>query len=77
LAGQDADSFLEKHASGGEGDEGLEQGRISLSRSHPLRGHGILVVPFPDRRETFLLCPPNPVITYITLPDLATWPKQG
>jgi hypothetical protein len=83
LAGQDASFFLDKHASGdwGEGDHarnerGLREGSMALSKYRTLRGHEILVVTFPARQETFLFCPPNSVIKYVPLPDLAVWRQK-
>ena len=84
LAGQDAEFFLAKHAWGdwGEEDErqnegALGQGQMVLSKYHTLRGHEIFVVTFPERRETYLFCPPNSFVKYVPLPDLAIWRKPG
>ncbi len=80
VSGQDASFFLDKHAGGdwGEGnpdqnDQGLREGSLILSRYRTLWGHEILVATFPDKRETCLFCPPNSVIKYVPLPDLACW----
>jgi hypothetical protein len=80
LAGQDAAFFLEKHASGDWGEEtkalneqGLQQGRMVMSKYHTLRGHEIYVMTFPDLQETYLCCPPNSVINYVPLPDFEIW----
>ena len=49
-----------------------------LSKFHTLRGHEILVITFPDKGETHLVCPPNSIIKRVPLPDLAAWGKpQG
>jgi hypothetical protein len=80
LAGQDASFFLDKHAAGDWGDgnpahneQGLREGSMILSQYHTLRGHEVLVITFLDRGETFLCCPPNSVVKYVPLPDLAMW----
>jgi hypothetical protein len=83
LAGQDAAFFLDKHVSGdcGEGnpahhEQGLREGSIVWSQYRTLWGHEIVVVTFPGRAETYLFCPPNRVVNYIPLPDLAIWREQ-
>ena len=84
-AGLDADFFLDKHAAGDCGDanlahneRGLREGSLVLSKFHTLRGHEILVITFPDKGETHLVCPPNSIIKRVPLPDLAAWGKpQG
>jgi len=84
LAGQDADFFLGMHASGtwGEGnaemnERGLREGVLVLSKYRTLRGHEILVATFPARGETHVFCPPNSVIKYVPLPELAFWQEQA
>jgi hypothetical protein len=68
-AGQDAAFFLAKHASGdwGEGnaaqnEQALREGHMLLSRYRTLRGRELLIVTFPHRKETYLFCPPPPVV---------------
>jgi hypothetical protein len=82
-SGQESAFFLDRHASGdwGEGDpehneRGLREGSMVLSKYRTLWSHEILGLTFPDRRETYLFCPPNTVIKYVPLPDLAIWGKK-
>ena len=81
-AGQDADFFLAKHASGDWGEEdaagneqGLREGSLLWSSYRTLWGQPLLVITFLEQRETVLFCPPNTVVNYIPLPDLAHWYK--
>jgi hypothetical protein len=83
IAGHEPSFFLERHVTGMIAEEdrpfyeqGLREGTMILSKYRTLRGHEILVATFPDRGETFLFCPPNSVIKYVPLPDLACWKKQ-
>lgn len=44
-----------------------------LSKYRTLRGHEVLVITFPDKGETHLLCPPNTVTKHVPLYWLASW----
>lgn len=84
ISGQDADFFLEMHASGdwGDGDraqneQALQEKSMVLSRYKTLRGHEIFVATFFERGETVLFCPPNSVVRYVPLPDLTIWRKDN
>jgi hypothetical protein len=83
-ASQDAEFFLAKHAAGDSGEEdparneqALRDGHMLLSRYRTLRGRELLVVTFPDRKETYLFCPP-PSIVVQPLWDFAHyWEQQA
>jgi hypothetical protein len=82
-AGQDADFFLAKHAAGDWGEEdaagneyGLREGSLLWSSYRTLRGQQLLVITFLESKETVLFCPPNSVVNYVPLPDMAHWYKK-
>lgn len=85
LAGQDAEFFIQRHASGHwedadhlQNEQALAEGcGMVMSKHRTLRGHEILVATFLDKKETHLFCPPNSVIKHIELPDLACWYPGG
>jgi hypothetical protein len=83
VVGQDASFFLDKHAAGDWGEEdqdlnerALREGHVVVSKYRTLRGHEIFVVTFSDKQETYLFCPPNSVLNYVPLPDLAIWRQK-
>jgi hypothetical protein len=83
-AGQDADFFLAKHAAGdwgeenaGQNEEGLREGSMLMSTSRTLRGQTLLVVTFLTRRETYLFCPPPPVVVDPLVDFAHFWEQQA
>ena len=82
-AGQEADFFVSKHASGDWGEEdaaaneeGLREGSLLWSSYRTLRGQPLVVITFLEQKETVLFGPLSSVVNYIPLPDLAHWYKQ-
>jgi hypothetical protein len=76
LAGQDADFFLGKHASGdcGEEDPAMsDPKKMLVSKYHTLKNHELYVVTFPEKGETMVFCPPNSVIRHEPLFDFVDW----
>jgi hypothetical protein len=70
-AGQDADFFLAKHATGdwGEGspdqnEQALREGHMLLSVYRTLWGQPLLIATFQGKKETVLFCPPAPVVIH-------------
>lgn len=83
-AGQEPTFFLDRHVCGDWGDgqadtneKGLAEGSMVLSRYRTLRGHDLHVITFLAKQETFLFCPPDTVVKYEPLPDLACWYPGG
>src|SRR5262245_32159012 len=82
-AGQDADFFLAKHAAGDWGDDNpahneqdLQEGSMLMSTYRTLRGQTLLVVAFLARRETYLFCPPPPVVVDPLVDFAHFWEQQ-
>jgi hypothetical protein len=83
-AGQDTDFVLAKHLAGDWGDgnavqneQALREGSMLWSTYRTLRGQELLVVTFLGRQETYLFCPPPPVVVDPLVDFAHFWEQQA
>jgi hypothetical protein len=76
--------LLAKHAARDWGEEdparneqAMRDGHMLLSRYRTLRGQALLVLTFPDRKETYLFCPPPPVVVDPLVDFAHFWEEQA